>query len=288
MASSSTGDSMLFTAYIGAMYKNIKFSDVPINKNVQFNFLLSFAIDYTESSSSPTPTNGKFNIFWDHYKLTPSEVLSMKNNHPNVRVGVSLGGDSVSGQKAIFMPSSIDSWVSNAVSSLKDIINKYHLDGIDINYEHFESGSDTQTFVECIGLLTKNLKENNIVKFVSIAPFDDDDVQKRYQALWKKYGKYIDYVNFQFYSYEQITSKSEFITYFKNERRNYKDGKILASYISDGSKGLKPGKDFFKACEKLKEMNLLHGIFFWCADDSKVLKFKHEVKAQELLAAPRF
>ncbi|XP_021739637.1 chitinase 2-like [Chenopodium quinoa] len=286
MASSSAGNPMVFTAYIGAMFKNIKFSDVPINKNVQFNFLLSFAIDYTESSSSPTPTNGKFSIFWDHYNLIPSEVSSIKNKHPNVRVGVSLGGDSVSDHPAIFMPSSIDSWVSNAVSSLKDIINKYHLDGIDINYEHFERGSDTETFVECIGRLIKNLKENNIVNFVSIAPFNSDDVQKRYQALWKKYGKYIDYVNFQFYSYEQITSKSEFITYFKNETENYKDGMILASYISDGSTGLKPGKDFLTACEKLKEMNLLHGIFFWCADDSKALKFKHEVKAQELLAAP--
>uniref|UniRef100_A0A803NCZ1 GH18 domain-containing protein n=1 Tax=Chenopodium quinoa TaxID=63459 RepID=A0A803NCZ1_CHEQI len=209
-----------------------------------------------------------------------------KNKHPNVRVGVSIGGATVSNHPVNFMPSSIDSWVSNAVFSLKDIINKYHLDGIDINYEHFEGGSDTQTFVECIGRLIKNLKENNIVKFVSIAPFDDDEVQKRYQALWTKYGKYIDYVNFQFYSYEQITSKSEFITYFKNERENYKDGKILASYISDGSKGLKPGKKIFKACKKLMEKNLLHGIFIWCADDSKELKFEHEVKAQELLATP--
>ncbi|KAJ1395134.1 Glycoside hydrolase family 18, catalytic domain [Sesbania bispinosa] len=83
--------------------------------------------------------------------LSPEAVYSIKSQHPNVRVAVSLGGNSVRGGPVYFNPSSIDSWVSNAVSSLTKIIKMYHLDGIDIYYEHFKADSDT--FAECIGRL---------------------------------------------------------------------------------------------------------------------------------------
>lgn len=46
---------------------------------------------------------------------------------------------------------SVDTWSSNTVSSLKDIIEEYNLDGIDINYKHFSS--DPHTFSKCIGQL---------------------------------------------------------------------------------------------------------------------------------------
>ena len=103
---------------------------------------------------------------------------------------MSIGGDSVGNGYAYFNPSSVDSWVSNAVSSLTDIIRKYNLDGIDIDYEHFSADSDT--FVECIGQLIKTLKKNGVISFASIAPFDDDQVQSHYLALWKSYGNLID------------------------------------------------------------------------------------------------
>ena len=138
----------LFREYIGAEFNNVKFTDVPINTNVEFHFILSFAIDY-DTSANPSPTNGKFNIFWDSGNLSPSQVSSIKNSHSNVKVALSLGGDSVGNGFAYFTPSSIDSWVSNAVSSLTSIIKQYHLDGIDIEYEHFNT--DPNTFSECIG-----------------------------------------------------------------------------------------------------------------------------------------
>ncbi|KAI9114584.1 hypothetical protein K1719_014282 [Acacia pycnantha] len=134
--------SSIFREYIGAEFNNVKFSDVPISSNVEFHFVLSFAIDY-DTSSSPSPTNGKFNVFWDTQNLSPSQVSSIKSQNSNVKVAVSLGGDSVASGSAYFNPSSIDSWVSNAVSSLTDIIKQYNLDGIDIDYEHFKSDPDT-------------------------------------------------------------------------------------------------------------------------------------------------
>ncbi|KAJ0083435.1 hypothetical protein Patl1_30820 [Pistacia atlantica] len=276
-------NSNLFREYIGAMFKSVRFTDVPINPDVELHFILSFAIDY-DTSSSPSPTNGKFNIFWDSANLSPSEVSSIKRRHSNVKVALSLGGDTVASRFAYFSPSSVDSWVSNAVSSLTRIIKEYNLDGIDIDYEHFHG--DPHTFSECIGRLISTLKRNKVISFASIAPYDDEQVQKRYLALWKSYGHLIDYVNFQFYAYDKGTTVSQFMNYFMTQTSNYNGGKVLVSFLSDGSRGLSPDDGFFTACSRLKSQKKLHGIFIWCADDSKANGFLYEKQSQALLANP--
>jgi hypothetical protein len=275
--------SNLFREYIGAEFNNVKFSDVPINSNVEFHFILSFAIDY-DTSSSPSPTNGNFNVFWDSDNLSPSQVSAIKNQHSNVKVALSLGGDSVSNGPVNFNPSSADSWVSNAVTSLTGIIQQYNLDGIDIDYEHFQA--DPETFADCIGRLVKTLKQNGVISFASIAPFDDDQVQSHYKALWKSYGHLIDYVNFQFYAYDKGTSVSQFMDYFNTQSSNYHGGKVLVSFSTDGSGGLSPNDGFFTACSRLRSQNQLHGIFVWSADDSKANGFRFEKRSQALLAIP--
>lgn len=276
-------NSNLFREYIGAQFKGVKFSDVPINPNVNFHFILSFAIDY-DTSSPPSPTNGNFNIFWDTQNLSPSEVSSIKNQNPNVKVALSLGGDTVQGDPVNFIPSSIDSWVSNAVSSLTSIIKTYNLDGIDIDYEHFIG--DPNTFAECIGRLITTLKNNNVISFASIAPFDDAEVQNHYLALWKSYSNIIDYVNFQFYAYDKSTTVAQFIDYYNNQSSNYNSEKVLVSFVSDGSTGLGPGNGFLDACRMLKSQQKLNGIFVYSADDSKADGFRYEKEAQEVLASP--
>ncbi|CAN4119002.1 unnamed protein product [Withania somnifera] len=277
------GNSNTFREYIGAEFNNVKFSDVPIHSGVEFHFILSFAIDYT-TSSSPAPANGQFNIFWDTDNLTPSSVSAIKDQYSNVKVALSLGGDSVGGSSAYFNPSSVDSWVSNAVSSLTDIIKQYNLDGIDIDYEHFQA--DPHIFAECIGRLITTLKNNRVISFASVAPYDDDEVQSHYKALWKRYGHLIDYVNFQFYAYDEGTTVSQFMDYFSTQRSNYEGGRILASFSTDGSGGLSPENGFFTACSKLKSKGELAGIFVWSADDSKSNGFKYEKQSQALLAIP--
>ena len=54
-----------------------------------------------------------------------------------------------------------------------------------MEYEHFNA--DTGTFAECIGWLITTLKSTNVISFASIAPFNDEQVQSNYLALWKKY-----------------------------------------------------------------------------------------------------
>ncbi|XP_031401164.1 chitinase 1-like [Punica granatum] len=162
------------------------------------------------------------------------------------------------------------------------IIQHYNLDGIDIDYEHFKA--DPETFAECIGQLISTLKNNGVIQFASIAPFADDDVQSHYLALWRKYGHIIDYVNFQFYAYDQGTTVSQFLNYFDKQASNYDSGKVLVSFISDGSGGLSPENGFFTACSKLKSEGKLNGIFIWSADDSKANGFQYEKQSQAMLS----
>ncbi|CAI0545277.1 unnamed protein product [Linum tenue] len=244
----------LFREYIGAEGVNVKFSDVPINSSVEFHFILSFAIDYTDSSR-PTPTNGIFKPYWDTENLALSQVSSIKNQHPNVRVAMSLGGDTIGehNQFVFFQPKTPKTWL--------------HLDGIDIDYEHFMPGADPDTFADCIGKLIMYLKGKKIIRFASIAPFDEDVSQRHYIALWRKYGHLIDY-------------------FFDEQSRNYRGGKVLASFGTDNSGGLKLAGGFLEACDQLRREKKLHGIFIWSADDSKKAKFRAEIESQTFLAAP--
>ncbi|KAF3613502.1 Chitinase 2 [Capsicum annuum] len=272
----------VFREYIGAEGKNVTFSDVPINPNVEFHFLLSFSIDYT-NTKSPEPTNGDFLVYWDIDRLTPSQISSIKAQYKNVKVGMSLGGDTVNGKNATFTPASITSWVRNAIYSITKIVKEYNLDAIDIDYEHFNA--DPDTFAECIGRLLYYLKQNNVVSYTSIAPYANDSVQAHYLALWRKYGHLIDFVNFQFYAYEKGTTTPQFLQYFETQMYNYKGGKILVSFGTDNSGGLSPRHGFFDACSILRSQGTLHGIFIWSADDSKKDSFIYEKLSQDLLAS---
>ncbi|GKC16126.1 chitinase 2-like protein [Tanacetum coccineum] len=112
----------------------------------------------------------------------------------------------------------------------------------------------SKIFAECTGKHITTLKNKGVILFASIAPYDDDEVQRNYMALCKSCGHIIDYMNFQFYAY--------------------------------GSGGLSPKDGFFKACNRLKSEGKLGGIFVWSADSSKNLGFRYEKESQALLAVP--
>ncbi|KAL0370038.1 UNVERIFIED_CONTAM: Chitinase 1 [Sesamum angustifolium] len=281
-AQSASNNSNLFREYIGAEFKNVKFSDLPINSQVEFHFILSshrlhhFLLRH--------PNRRQLQRVLGRRQSLPSSSLSHKKPKPQRQSGIELRRRLRGRWLRLFQPSSVNSWLSNAVSSLTSIIQEYNLDGIDIDYEHFKT--DPETFSECIGKLISTLKNNGVISFASIAPYDDDEVQSHYMALWRSYGHIIDYVNFQFYAYDKGTSVSEFLDYFGKQSSNYNGGKVLASFISDGSGGLAPDNGFFTACSRLKSEGNLHGIFVWSADDSKGLGFKYEKQSQSLLAIP--
>nr|CAB3494701.1 unnamed protein product [Digitaria exilis] len=249
----TAANSNLFVDYIGAIFNGVQFSDVPINPNVQFDFTLAFVIDYTTTTTPPSPTNGQFEIYWQSSVLTASAVAAIKQSNPNVRVNVSLGG-----------------------------ATQYNLDGIDIDYEQFQA--DPATFAECIGQLVTTLKNNGVIKFASIAPFDNSDVQSHYQALWSSYSSVIDYINFQFYAYDSSTTADQYVSHFNDQIANYPGGNILASFTTDTSSNSVPIATALSACQTLQSQRNLYGIFIWAADYSGSEGFKYETQAQALVA----
>ncbi|KAL5225440.1 hypothetical protein ABZP36_012079 [Zizania latifolia] len=278
----TAANSNLFRDYIGAIFNGVKFTDVPINPKVRFDFILAFIIDYTTETNPPSPTNGKFNIFWQNTVLTPDAVASIKQSNPNVRVAVSMGGATVNDRPVFFNITSVDSWVANAVESLTGIIQQNNLDGIDIDYEQFQV--DPDTFAECVGRLVTTLKAKGVIKFASIAPFDNADVQRHYQALWAKYGAVIDYINFQFYAYGPSTTAAQYVDFFNNQIVNYPGGNILASFTTAATTNSVPIETALSACRTLQQENKLYGIFIWAADHSRSQGFKYEIESQALLA----
>ncbi|GJN20618.1 hypothetical protein PR202_gb08016 [Eleusine coracana subsp. coracana] len=278
----AASNSNLFRDYIGAIYNGVKFTDVPIDPKVRFDFILAFVIDYTTATEPPSPTNGQFNIFWQNTVLTSSAVASIKRSNPNVRVAVSLGGATVNDRPVFFNITSVDSWVRNAVTSLTAIVTEYNLDGIDIDYEQFQA--DPETFADCIGRLVTTLKSNGVIKLASIAPYDNADVQRHYQALWRKYGAVIDYINFQFYAYSATTTVAQYVNFFDNQIVNYPGGNILASFTTAPTTASVPINTSLTACQTLQSQGKLYGIFIWAADHSRSQGFKYDTQAQELLA----
>jgi len=279
----------LFREYIGAQSTGVQFTDVPINAFVSFHFILSFAIDYTPVGQQPTPvpTNGVFSPFWDTGNLTPAAVAAIKAAHPNVAVMAGLGGDSVQEiVKVFFTPTSVDSWVANAVASLTGIINTYGLDGVDVDYEHFTDGVAVNTFVECIGRLLTQLKKKMPYITTSIAPFEDPVIQKYYQPLWRKYSGVIDYVNFQFYGYVDNTDVPTYVQFYNKQSANYPSGKVLASFKTGDVTGLLSPDQGISGAKELQRQNKLPGLFIWSADSSKNSSygFKYETEAQQIIA----
>jgi hypothetical protein len=277
----------VFREYIGAQFTGVQFSDVPVNAGVSFHFILAFAIDYLASQSSPpTPTNGVFSPFWDTDNLSAAAMSATKAAHPNLSIMVALGGDTVqnTGVNATFAPSSVDSWVANAVTSLSVMINQYGLDGVDVDYEHF--GADVDTFVECIGRLLTQLKAIFPNIATSIAPFERPDIQEYYQALWIKYSNVIDYVNFQFYGYGANTNVDYYVKFYNDQQANYPGAKVLASFKTGDVTGLLSPEQGISAAMELQRQDKLPGLFIFSADSSKLESygFEYETRAQVIIA----
>jgi hypothetical protein len=277
----------VFREYIGAQFTGVQFSDVPVNAGVSFHFILAFAIDYLASQSSPpTPTNGVFSPFWDTDNLSAAAMSATKAAHPNLSIMVALGGDTVqnTGVNATFAPSSVDSWVANAVTSLSVMINQYGLDGVDVDYEHF--GADVDTFVECIGRLLTQLKAIFPNIATSIAPFERPEIQEYYQALWSKYSNVIDYVNFQFYGYGANTNVDYYVKFYNDQQANYPGAMVLASFKTGDVTGLLSPEQGISAAMELQRQDKLPGLFIFSADSSKLESygFEYETRAQVIIA----
>ncbi|VVA21930.1 PREDICTED: chitinase [Prunus dulcis] len=272
-------DGKLMMEYIGASGIPIKFDSVPIEDEIDFNFILGFAID---ADASGNPQNGTFSPYWET-TLTPKSVAAIKKSHPNVKVLASLSGWSL-GQTILrwYNPTDPNLWISNAVSSLGSIITTYHLDGIDIDYENFpnqKSSNSSSSFAFCIGELITRLKKQRLISVASIAPFYSTAAP--YVQLFNGYGDVIDYVNHQFYTDKVNTPKGYLDAYTFRAKQFGKD-KLLPSYEVNG-RGIQ-GNAFFDALSLLEKNGFeINGVMIFSADAASTNNFYYERKSQAFL-----
>ncbi|KAK7316963.1 hypothetical protein RJT34_00806 [Clitoria ternatea] len=264
--------------YIGATGAPVTFDSVPIEKGINFHFILGFAIDADPSGNAQ---NDKFSPFWAE-TLTPNSVAAIKARHSNVKVLASLSGWSVN-NKVIRWYDPIDHklWISNAFSSFKSLAITYHLDGIDIDYENFPRHGDannSSNFAHCIGELITLLKNQSVISLVTIAPFHL--TVKPYMELFDRYGEVIDYVNHQFYTDKVLTPQS-YLEDFKLRASQFDKNKLLPSYEVNG-RGI---QDVFFETLRLLEKNGfgINGIMIFSADAAPSNNYYYERKSQDFL-----
>ncbi|KAH7566055.1 hypothetical protein ACOSP7_022291 [Xanthoceras sorbifolium] len=261
--------------YIGATGVPVKFESVPIKDGIDFHFILGFAIDADPSGNYQ---NGKFSPYWAD-NLTPSAVAAIKSTHPNVKVMASLSGWSI-GEKVLhwYEPKDKQVWISNAFTSLKNLAKKYHLDGIDIDYERFAKGSSS-SFAYCIGELITRLKNQGVISVATIAPYYDTAAP--YIQLFKGYGTVIDYVNHQFYT-DKVKNPKGYLEAFKLRGTQFDKEKLLPSYEING-RGIQ-GDAFFDALNLLEANGFdVNGVMIFSADDAASNGYHFETKSQAFL-----
>ncbi|XP_011628633.1 chitinase 2 [Amborella trichopoda] len=260
--------------YVGATGVEVSFTDVPINPNIDFHFLLSFAID---ANTDGEYQNGVFSPYWEP-SLTPDSVASIKKQYPNVKALTSLCGWSLDNSiLRWYNPKDPEAWIENAVDSLSSIIKTYHLDGIDIDYENFPN-NDT-TFAYCIGEVITKLKNQCVITVASIAPYYK--TVSHYIDLFSRYSGVIDYVNHQFYT-DRVKTPPGFLQAFQLRAGQFDREKLLPSYEVNG-RGIQ-GDSFFSSLELLQNNGFtVNGVMIWSGDDSKSDGYYYETKSQEFL-----
>ncbi|KAK7350874.1 hypothetical protein VNO77_09905 [Canavalia gladiata] len=262
--------------YIGATGVPVKFDSVPIEKGIDFHFILGFAIDADPSGKAQ---NGKFSPYWAE-TLSPDSVAAIKGRHSNVKVLASLSGWSVNDNVVRWYdPIDPKLWISNAFSSLKSLAFTYHLDGIDIDYENFPKRGNSTSFAYCIGELITLLKNQSLISVATIAPYHL--TVKPYMELFSDYGKVIDYVNHQFYTDKVLTPQS-YLEGFKLRATQFDKNKLLPSYEVNG-RGIQ-GDAFFRTLSLLEENGfVINGIMIFSADVASSNNYFYERKSQYFL-----
>ncbi|PIN20613.1 Chitinase [Handroanthus impetiginosus] len=261
--------------YIGATGKPVQFDDVPIEAAIDFHFILSFAID---ADSSGNPQNGVFLPYWAT-TLTPDAVAATKSRHPNVKALASLSGWSLAGKTlSWYIPPDRNLWISNAFSSLKSLVQTYHLDGIDIDYEKFPKHTNG-SFSYCIGELITLLKNESLISVATIAPYYSTVLP--YIELQQRYEDVIDYVNYQFYT-DKVKTPKGYLEAFKNTTEQFGKDKVLPSYEVNG-RGIQ-GDAFFEALSLLEGNGFdVNGAMIFSADASESDGYYYETKTQKFL-----
>ncbi|KAJ7551008.1 hypothetical protein O6H91_07G129600 [Diphasiastrum complanatum] len=278
----ATSGKKVIMDYIGASGIDITVTGVPITDSVDFYFILAFAID---ASPTAQPQNGIFEPYWST-KITPKSIAALKLKHRNVKVLISLAGDTqyVSNTKQPqvywYDPADPDLWVKNGVQSLTRMAKQWYADGIDVNYENFHANNNKK-FTYCLGQLITQLKQKQVITVATMAPYLKTTLL--YQDLYHNYSHVFDYLNYQFYA-DDLFSVSQYVNYFREVVGKYRAyGKTTAS-IQLYNQGLQ-GKKFTSVVTELLKNDSLPGVMIWDLDASSKKHYVTETALQALFSA---
>lgn len=242
--------------------------DVPIADDVTFYFALSFARDGNR--------DGIFKPVWDE-QITPEIILQAKQNDSRKFLASLGGGDNFPWQE----PADKEAWIRNATASLAGLMDTYHLDGIDVNYE-LGLGD---TFVESIGRVAIALKAQKNAD-ISITPFNA--TWSFYKSLWEQYGldkQSIDWINYQ--SYADNFDEEGYLNQYANLAQSvggYDQLVLGLASSTTAPRGLQPPA-IYRVAQALYKKGIL-GVMIWSLEDSAAYSppFDIERNVEQLLA----
>ncbi|KAK6645884.1 hypothetical protein PHAVU_L002311 [Phaseolus vulgaris] len=198
----------------------------------EYQIALTFATDYDDDDH---PTNGLFRPTWDLTKVTAQaiELFKEKSRHMDVdvKVFISIGNR---GSHQPFKPLDNKTWIANATSSLTELIQSeelnLHVDGIDVLYEQIDASPGD--FIQCVGQLIRNLKENGVISEASISPSDLN--KDFYSRLYSSVSFLVDFVDYQFQKeVEFVTNPSLLLQKYNELTKVYPRKKLLAGYSAE-------------------------------------------------------
>ncbi len=260
-------DSSVIVAFVGGRPAGRRAPDlarVPISDDCRCYFALAFARDKER--------DGRFVPVWDE-AITPDLIHKLKEDNDNRLFLVSLAGDGFPWQK----PADPAAWSQNATKTLIELIDRYELDGIDLNYE---SGLD-DSFADLLGTVIANVKKKRHDLVACITPFGA--TWKQYLAMWKKYGMAddespLDWINYQSYG-DNLDVNGYLQQYEKlaNEVGGYDQLTLGIATSQAMTRGLQP-PHIYDVMKKLKDRGLL-GVMTWSLEDSATYQPVYDVES---------
>jgi hypothetical protein len=195
---------MAYTGYLPADVPDL--SAVPINDSnpnfEAFFFVLTFARDVNG--------DGNFVAQWATDTITPEWIQQLQQENPKRVFRASLAGsyDPEQPGTAWQTPADEKGWVNNATSSLLSLMDTYHLDGIDIDYE---AGLDS-SFGPVMAQVIQNIGQQR-GSTATLAPFGS--TWPYYQDLLQNETTYVSFINYQAYA-DESTDPEHYMALYGN------------------------------------------------------------------------
>lgn len=247
---------------------------VSTDSNFTFVFVLAFARDQNH--------DGNFSPAW-HPSITPSLIASLQQSNPNRRFIASLGGgDNWPWQD----PSNINTWVNNAVTSLTNMKNLYHLDGFDLDYE---DNLDT-TFLPVMEQVIQAMNDSpnfppRFQTAFSVTPFGK--TYDMYQQMFVDESSWIPAFNYQAYAdgltdvqayldkYASLASKNP-----NRESNGYQEISLGICSTTSNPRGLQV-PDIYTVWNNLHSQGAIN-VVIWCLEDSALTNYTIETTIQAM------